>query len=51
MSLDDSIKKILKDDEKVKLFGERSLEIIRKEVNIHSVLREYNVAFQYVLQQ
>lgn len=51
VSLDDSIKKLLKDGERVKLFGERSLEIIRKEVNIHSVLREYNVAFQYVLQQ
>ncbi|HEV7381018.1 MAG TPA: glycosyltransferase family 4 protein, partial [Dyadobacter sp.] len=48
-SLDQSIKKLLTDTEKVKIFGERSLEIIRKEVNIHTVLREYNVAFQYVM--
>ncbi|REA58838.1 glycosyltransferase family 1 protein [Dyadobacter luteus] len=48
-SLDDSIRKLLKDAEKVRIFGERSLEIIKKEVNIHTVLREYNVAFQYVM--
>ncbi|TDE18622.1 glycosyltransferase family 4 protein [Dyadobacter psychrotolerans] len=48
-SLDAAIVKLLKDPEKIKLFGENSLEIIKKEVNIHSVLREYDVAFQYVM--
>jgi len=48
-SMDAAIEKLLGDPEKIKRFGENSLEIIKKEVNIHSVLREYDVAFQYVM--
>jgi glycosyltransferase involved in cell wall biosynthesis len=49
-SMDAAIGKLLGSPEKVKEFGANSLEIIKKEVNIHSVLREYDVAFQYVMQ-
>jgi glycosyltransferase involved in cell wall biosynthesis len=48
-SMDAAIGKLLRDPEKIKRFGENSLEIIKKEVNIHSVLREYDAAFQYVM--
>ena len=48
-SMDAAIEKLLGDPEKIKRFGENSFEIIKKEVNIHSVLREYDVAFQYVM--
>jgi glycosyltransferase involved in cell wall biosynthesis len=48
-SMDAAIGKLLGSPEKVKEFGANSLEIIKNEVNIHSVLREYDVAFQYVM--
>lgn len=47
-SMDQAIEKLLRDPEKVKLFGANSLGIIKNEVNIHTVLREYDAAFQYV---
>ncbi len=50
-SLDTAVLNLLTDAEKVKQFGANSLNIIKKEVNIHSVLREYDVAFQYVMKQ
>ncbi|MCE7040568.1 glycosyltransferase family 4 protein [Dyadobacter sp. CY312] len=48
-SMDAAIGKLLNNPEKIKQFGANSLAIIKKEVNIHSVLREYDVAFQYVM--
>ena len=48
-SMDASIGKLLKNPEKIKEFGANSLAIINNEVNIHSVLREYDAAFQYVV--
>ncbi|WP_254561380.1 glycosyltransferase [Dyadobacter diqingensis] len=48
-SLNLKIKSLLEDPEKVKTFGANSLKIIKEEINIHSVLKEYMVAFQYVL--
>jgi glycosyltransferase involved in cell wall biosynthesis len=48
-SLNHTIRKILAEPEKIRTFGINSLKIIKEEVNIHTVLREYDVAFQYVL--
>ena len=48
-SMDQAIEKLLSDPEKIKLFGKNSLGIIKNEVNIHTVLREYDAAFQYVI--
>ena len=48
-SMDQAIEKLLSDPEKIKLFGTNSLGIIKNEVNIHTVLREYDAAFQYVI--
>jgi glycosyltransferase involved in cell wall biosynthesis len=39
---------LLSDPQKVKTFGARSLEIIQKEINIHTVLDGYMAAFRYV---
>lgn len=49
-SLNMAVKKLLNDPEEIKVFGKNSLRIIREKVNIHTVLREYDAAFQYVLQ-
>ncbi len=46
-SLTQTIDSLLADPKKVKAFGERSLQIIRDEVNIHKVLQEYVRAFEY----
>jgi hypothetical protein len=48
-SLDLKIKTLLQDPVKIKTFGANSLKIIKEEINIHSVLKEYMVAFHYVL--
>jgi len=48
-SLNLKIKSLLQDPDKIKTFGDNSLRIIKEEINIHSVLREYMVAFEYVL--
>jgi glycosyltransferase involved in cell wall biosynthesis len=50
-SLNEVVVKLLGDSDKVTTFGVNSLEIIKNEVNIHTVLREYDNAFQYVLGQ
>lgn len=42
------LRKLLADPAKTALFGQRSLEIIRNEVNIHTVINEYVSAFTYV---
>ena len=49
-SLNSTIRKLLKDPDKIKIFGDNSLKTIKEKVNIHTVLREYDVAFRYVLQ-
>lgn len=49
-SLNSTIRKLLKDPDKIKIFGDNSLKTIKEKVNIHTVLREYDAAFQYVLQ-
>jgi glycosyltransferase involved in cell wall biosynthesis len=49
-SLNATVKKLLGDPGSVKNFGENSLKIIKEEVNIHTVLREYDTAFRYVLE-
>lgn len=48
-SLNEALRKLLQDRKLIELFGENSLKIIRNDVNIHTVLREYDTAFQYVL--
>lgn len=48
-SLDTAVKKLLQDPEQIERFGQHSLKIIKEDVNIHTVLREYDAAFQYVL--
>lgn len=42
------LSKLLADPAKTAQFGQRSLEIIRLEVNIHTVISEYVSAFSYV---
>lgn len=42
------IASLLADPEKVKTFGRRSLDIIRHEINIHTVLEKYREAFRSV---
>ncbi len=49
-SLNSTIRKLLKDPDKIKIFGDNSLKTIKEKVNIHTVLREYDAAFRYVLQ-
>lgn len=46
-SLTEKIDYLLADPNRVQTFGERSLQIIRNEVNIHNVLQEYVRAFNY----
>lgn len=48
-SLDTALRKLLSDPEKVTRFGANSLKIIEEEINIHSVIREYEAAFEYVM--
>lgn len=47
-SLVERISLLLSDPAQVKVFGERSLEIIKNEVNIHTVIKEYVNAFNFV---
>lgn len=47
--LAEKIAALLADPERRERFGNNSLEIIREEVNIHTVLQEYRRAFQYAL--
>lgn len=47
-SLNDTIDLLLSNQEKVRKFGENALNIIRKEINIHTTLHEYDAAFKYV---
>lgn len=47
-SLNDTIELLVSDQDKVRKFGENSLNIIRKEINIHTMLNEYDAAFEYV---
>jgi hypothetical protein len=37
------------DEAKLKLFGERSLRIIKEEINIRTVSKRYVKAFEYVM--
>ncbi len=48
-SLNAAIKKLLQDPDEIARFGANSLKIIKNEVNIHTVLKEYDTAFRYVL--
>jgi len=43
-----AITELLKDTEKIKIFGERSLAIIRNEINIHTVIEGYQKVFEFV---
>lgn len=47
-SLNAALRKLLSDPDKVARFGANSLKIIEGEVNIHTVLREFEAAFAYV---
>lgn len=49
ISLSQQIEKLLSDPEQIRLFGIRSLNIIKNEVNIHTVIREYINAFNFVM--
>lgn len=48
-SLNTALRKLLADPEKVARFGANSLKIIEEEINIHSVIREYEEAFEFVI--
>ncbi len=48
-SLNIALLKLLSDPEKVARFGANSLKIIEEEINIHSVIREYEAAFEFVI--
>ena len=48
-SLTSKINQMLSDLEKTKKMGDKSLEIIENEVNIHTVLAKYLEAFEFVL--
>lgn len=50
-SMDRAVEKLLNNPGKIELFGANSLGIIKNEVNIHTVLREYDAAFQYVMKK
>ena len=50
-SLYEALRKLLSDPEKVAQFGANSLKIIEEEINIHSVIREYQAAFDYVMRK
>lgn len=50
-SLNDALRRLLADPEKVATFGQNSLKIIEEEINIHSVIREYEEAFEYVMRE
>ncbi|MPR35573.1 glycosyltransferase family 4 protein [Salmonirosea aquatica] len=50
-TLNEALRKLLADPEKVARFGANSLKIIEEEINIHSVIREYQAAFDYVMRQ
>lgn len=47
-SLNDTLTRLLSDPEKIKAFGANSLKIIKEQVNIHTVLKSYKDAFDYV---
>ena len=49
ISLCDNIDLLLQDEAKLKLFGERSLKIIKEEINIRTVSKRYVKAFEYVM--
>jgi len=46
-SLAEKLRTLLGNTQKLKLYGDRSLNIIKNEVNIHTVLREYRAAFNF----
>jgi len=46
--LANKIKTLISDQDKIKEFGENSLNIIQNEVNVYTVLNEYIKAFNYV---
>ena len=48
-SLNSAVSKLFSEPDKMKEFGGNSLKIIKNEVNIHTVLSEYDTAFKYVL--
>ncbi|MEN9370159.1 MAG: hypothetical protein RI952_1024 [Bacteroidota bacterium] len=48
-SLCNNIELLLQDENKMKLFGERSLQIIKEEINIQTVSKRYVKAFEYVM--
>jgi len=50
-SLNDALHRLLTDPEKVATFGQNSLKIIEEEINIHSVIREYEEAFFFVMRE
>ena len=47
-SLNHALQRLLADPKKVTTFGRNSLKIIEEEINIHSVIQEYEEAFEYV---
>lgn len=49
VSLNKVIAQMLNDPASMATFGAHSLKIIKEEVNIHTVLKEYMAAFEYVL--
>jgi glycosyltransferase involved in cell wall biosynthesis len=50
-SLNNALIKLLADPDKVARFGANSLKIIEEEINIHSVIREYEAAFEFVMKK
>jgi glycosyltransferase involved in cell wall biosynthesis len=47
-SLNNTLQKLLSDPAKIERFGANSLRIIREEINIYTVIKEYQAAFDYV---
>lgn len=50
-SLDQTLSRLLSDEDKIREFGQNSLSIIENEINIHTVLQGYENAFKYVLKK
>ena len=50
-TLNEALRRLLADPEKVARFGANSLKIIEEEINVHSVIREYQAAFDYVMRK
>jgi len=48
-SLAEKLMTLLGDTQKLRLYGDRSLNIIKNEVNIHTVLQEYRAAFNFAV--